>query len=80
MSQPLPTKPKPPNGINRRPTSTILNELGVTMPTIMEILRHRGDAFLPAPEPAPAPEPPTETRTETRDRRAARAQRRHRIR
>jgi len=86
---------------SRHTAGTILNELGVDMPTIMEILRHTqisqtrryvkgrshlskdamrrmGDTFLPAPEPAP--EPPTETGTETRDRRAARAQRRRRIR
>ncbi|MGW0838372.1 tyrosine-type recombinase/integrase [Streptomyces prunicolor] len=86
---------------SRHTTGTILNELKVDMPTIMEILRHTqisqtrryvkgrshlsqdamrrmGDTFMPAPEPAP--EPPTETRTETRDRRAARAQRRRRVR
>ncbi len=43
-----------------------------------DAMRRMGDTFLPAPEPAP--EPPTETGTETRDRRAARAQRRRRIR
>ncbi|MFI6466896.1 tyrosine-type recombinase/integrase [Streptomyces sp. NPDC050538] len=86
---------------SRHTAGTILNELGVDMPTIMEILRHTqisqtrryvkgrshlskdamrrmGDHFMPASEPAP--EPPTETRTETVDRRAARAQRRRRIR
>ncbi|WP_369186077.1 tyrosine-type recombinase/integrase [Streptomyces sp. R08] len=86
---------------SRHTAGTILNELGVDMPTIMEILRHTqisqtrryvkgrshlskdamrriGDHFMPASEPAP--EPATETRTETVDRRAARAQRRRRIR
>ncbi|MDX3749548.1 tyrosine-type recombinase/integrase [Streptomyces sp. AK08-02] len=86
---------------SRHTAGTILNELGVDMPTIMEILRHTqisqtkryvkgrshlskdamrrmGDHFMPAPEPAP--EPTTETRTETTDRKAARAQRRRRIR
>lgn len=86
---------------SRHTAGTILNELGVDMPTIMEILRHTqisqtrryvkgrshlskdamrrmGDTFLPAQEPAP--EPPTETGTETKDRRAARAQRRRRVR
>ncbi|NEC84971.1 tyrosine-type recombinase/integrase [Streptomyces sp. SID12501] len=85
---------------SRHTAGTILNELGVDMPTIMEILRHTqisqtkryvkgrshlskdamrrmGDHFMPAPEPAP--EPLTETTTETRDRRAARAQRRRRV-
>lgn len=86
---------------SRHTAGTILNELGVDMPTIMEILRHTqisqtkryvkgrshlskdamrrmGDHFMPAPEPAP--EPTSETTTETRDRRAARAQRRRRVR
>ncbi|KOV81942.1 integrase [Streptomyces sp. NRRL WC-3618] len=86
---------------SRHTAGTILNELGVDMPTIMEILRHTqisqtrryvkgrshlskdamrrmGDHFMPAAEPEP--EPATETTTETRDRRAARTQRRRRIR
>ena len=77
------------------------DELGVDMPTIMEILRHTqisqtrryvkgrshlpkdamrrmGEFFVPAP---PAPDPGlTETKTATLDSRAARAQRRRRIR
>ncbi len=86
---------------SRHTAGTILNELGVDMPTIMEILRHTqisqtrryvkgrshlskdamrrmGDTFLPAPKVAPASA--TETKTETGDRRAARAQRRRRVR
>jgi hypothetical protein len=82
---------------NHHTAGAILNELGVDLPTIMEILRRSrigqtrryvkggshlakaamrrmGDAFVPALEP------PTETKTETSDRRAARAQRRRRIR
>jgi hypothetical protein len=43
-----------------------------------DAMRRMGDTFMPSP--APAPEPPTETGTETTDRRAARAQRRRRIR
>lgn len=86
---------------SRHTAGTILNELGVDMPTIMEILRHTqisqtrryvkgrshlskdamrrmGEFFVPAP---PAPEfRPTETKTETLGSRAARAQRRRRIR
>lgn len=94
---------------SRNTAGTIRNELGVDMPTIMEILRHTqisqtrryvkgrshlskdamrrmGDTFMPRPEPAPEsqpeprPEPSVETRIETTDSRAARAQRRRRIR
>lgn len=82
---------------SRHTAGTILNELGVDMPTIMEILRHTqisqtrryvkgrshlskdamrrmGEFFVPAP-PAPDPGP-----AETLGSRAARAQRRRRIR
>jgi site-specific recombinase XerD len=82
---------------SRHTAGTILNELGVDMPTIMEILRHSqisqtrryvkgrshlskdamrrmGDHFMPRLEPT------TETTSETTDRKAARAQRRRRIR
>ncbi|MDQ0960094.1 integrase [Streptomyces sp. B4I13] len=82
---------------SRHTAGTILNELGVDMPTIMEILRHTqisqtrryvkgrshlskdamrrmGDTFMPGPEPT------IETTIETTDSRAARAQRRRRIR
>lgn len=86
---------------SRHTAGTILNELGVDMPTIMEILRHTqisqtrryvkgrshlskdamrrmGEFFVPAPTtPIPGP---TEARTEIADTRAARAQRRRRIR
>jgi integrase len=94
---------------SRHTAGTILNELGVDMPTIMEILRYTqisqtrryvqgrshlskdamrrmGDTFMPRPAPAPEPqpesrpEPSVETRIETTDSRAARAQRRRRIR
>ncbi|WP_406354134.1 tyrosine-type recombinase/integrase [Streptomyces sp. NBC_00658] len=82
---------------SRHTAGTILNELGVDMPTIMEILRHTqisqtrryvkgrshlskdamrrmGDHFMPRSEPS------TETTSETTDRKAARAQRRRRMR
>lgn len=86
---------------SRHTAGTTLNELGVDMPTIMEILRNTqisqtrrymkgrshlskdamrrmGEFFVPAPTtPIPGP---TETRTETADTRAARTQRRRRIR
>ncbi|AWL39815.1 MULTISPECIES: tyrosine-type recombinase/integrase [unclassified Streptomyces] len=86
---------------SRHTAGTILNELGVDMPTIMEILRHTqisqtrryvkgrshlskdamrrmGEFFVPPP--AAAPEATTETGTETTGTRAARSQRRRRIR
>lgn len=89
---------------SRHTAGTILNELGVDMPTIMEILRHTqisqtrryvkgrshlskdamrrmGEFFVPPPAPPSSPIPgPIETRTETADTRAARSQRRRRIR
>lgn len=60
---------------SRHTAGTILNELGVDMPTIMETLRHTQISR----EPTPAPETARETRPETEYRPTVRSRRRRRI-